>query len=156
MIFGIRDVKKEDFSHLYDCDIKCFDYVWSDDEWEFAATNYAIKVGHWYGTPVGFAVFMLGEKQAVTVIKVGVKPNFRKRGIGRNLFNEAFRFAVSMGAAELNCIVPETLCLPDEPQCILPWLKKMGMKGTGIVKNYLQNEDGYEFKLKRGDKEWVA
>lgn len=148
MIFGIRDVKKEDFTHLFDCDVKCFDYVWSDEEWEFAATNYAIKVAHWYGTPVGFGVFMLGEKKAVSILKIGVKPNLRKRGIGRGLFREAAMFADQMGAKELNCIVPESLCRPNEPQCILGWLTKMGLKGSGIIQNYLHNEDGYCFQMK--------
>lgn len=154
MIFGIRDAKPDDLVHLQDCDVKCFDYGWSTEEWEFAAENYAVRVAHYYGTPIGFAVFVvLNERQRIVhLFKLGVKPNFRRRKVGRLLVAEAMGFAEVRGIGEIESIIPESLCRPGEPQDITGWLAKIGFRGTGLVPNYIQNmginEDGYKFNLR--------
>jgi len=140
--------------HLQDCDVKCFDYGWTNEEWAFAIESYSVKVAHFYGTPIGFAVFVVvnDEPRIVHLFKVGVKPPFRKRKAGRLLIHEATTFARVQGLNEIEAVVPEMLCSPGEPQDITGWLLKVGFLGTGVIRNYIQNmgvkEDGYKFKLR--------
>jgi len=154
MIFGIRDAKPSDLVHLQDCDVKCFDWVWTPEEWTHAFDNYVVKVAHYYGTPIGFAVFVALNQnpRIVYLFKLGVKTNFRRRGAGRLLVVNAMDFAAGQGIHEIESIVPETLCRPGEPQNITDWLAKVGLKGAGVVPKYISSmgvvEDGYRFNMR--------
>lgn len=154
MMFAIRPFTPADLVHLQDCDVKCFDYGWNAEEWAFAAENYAIRIASYYGTPVGFAVMVVvtDPKRVGHLFKLGVKPNFRRRKVGRLLIASTIAFAKASDVDEIESIVPEGLCRPGEPQDITGWLAKVGFRGTGVVPNYIHNmgviEDGYKFNLR--------
>lgn len=154
MIFGIRPAKPDDLVYLQDCDLKSFDYGWNAEEWAFAVENYAVKIAHFYGTPIGFAVMaVVTEPDRIAhLFKVAVKQSFRNRKVGRLLIAETIAFAKHARLRDIESVVPETLCRPGEPQDITGWLSKVGFKGTGVIRNYIQNmgvnEDGFKFNLR--------
>jgi len=153
-MFAIRDVKPDDLVHLRDCDIKCFDYGWDDEEWSHVFKTHVVRIAHCYGTPIGFVVFVLMAEgpPAVQILKLGVKPNFRRRRVSLMLLRAVMGFAMSAGLHEIESVVPEMMCRPGEPRDITGWLAKVGFKGTGVIRNYIQNmgtvEDGYKFQLR--------
>lgn len=136
-----------------DCDIKCFDYPWSSDSWAFAAEEYVLKVATYYGTPIGFAVYLFNEEKGVAQFpKIGVKPTFRRRGVGRMLLRDGIKFATTMGAPLIETVLPESILRPNEPNFVGEWMTKMGWKATGIERDFYpmmgQKEDGIRFILK--------
>lgn len=155
MTIAIRDMRPDELTHVQNCDIKCFDYAWSSDEWGIAIDDYEVKVAHWYGTPIAFAVFAVLEQRRGKVthlFKIGVKPDFRKKKISRLLFDEVVRCSNELKVKYIEAVVPESICNPADPLDISGWLHKLGMKAElPILKDYIANfgkvEDGYRFQL---------
>jgi ribosomal protein S18 acetylase RimI-like enzyme len=150
VVFKIRDAGPRDQVHIIDCDIKCFDMAWSIDNWTFVLANHVIKLATFYRTPVGFAVLAFdNESRVLHVPKLGVKPTYRRRGVGRQLMQEAINFAQQTCARHLETVVPESILRPGEPAYVGDWLLKVGWKATGIVKGVFtsmgEKEDGVKF-----------
>jgi GNAT superfamily N-acetyltransferase len=154
MSIAIRNMRPDELSYVQNMDLKCFDYTWEPDEWEIAVEAYEVKVAHHYNTPVAFAVFAIFEQRYGKVthfFKLGVKPNFRKRGISRLLVNEVIRCSNEVGAKYIEAVIPESICDPANPLCISPWLSKVGFKAElPILKDYIANfgmvEDAFRFQ----------
>lgn len=150
MIFSIRDARPEDQVPIIDCDIKCFDLAWSTDSWSYVAANNVVKVATFYGTPIGFSVFLLKADEPVVVLpKLGVKPTYRGKGVGRALLKEALVFARQVDARTIETIIPESLLRPGEPAFVGDWMTKMGWRPDGLVREFFpsmgEKEDGVRF-----------
>lgn len=134
---------------LIDCDIKCFDHAWSPDDWAAAAETHQIVIARRQGSVVGFAAFVLSKDGAILCVpKVGVKKQFRRKGIGTDLLAEAIAYGIEKQVAQLQMILPES-SLPGDG--IAAWMEIMGWKSTDIAKNFFpsmgSHEDGFIFRL---------
>lgn len=153
MNFQIRAAVPDDQVPLIDCDIKCFDLAWSSDAWRFIGDNYAIRVATVSGTPVAFSAYhYVEDEREVFLPKIGVKPHFRRRGIGKALLAECASFGRQLGAKRLASCVPESIVLrPREPQDIVGWLIKTGWKAEKLFRKAYtvmgEKEDGVRFIL---------
>jgi ribosomal protein S18 acetylase RimI-like enzyme len=161
MIFSIREARREDAHYVMDIDIKCFEYPWTAEFWGDASEFYKIVVGTYYGTPVGMAVYAVGSvicptfcyeapDNAFTILKVGVKKDFQRHGLGRLLVNDIKGIACAAKAEGVLSIVPESICLPDSDRDASGWLNKVGFEAKHIIPRCFTNcgesEDGFLFE----------
>lgn len=128
----IRDGRCEDIVYLKDADLKCFVENWDSDTWGVVGANYGVKVATVRGTVVGFAVFKRDEEdhRATHLMKLGVKPEFRNRGIGRELLKSVIQFARLINQQTLFTIIPEYMVNPEDPYDASVWLSKMGFRAV--------------------------
>lgn len=161
MICSIREAREEDAHYVMDIDLKCFTYPWSAEFWADQEDFYKTLVATWYGTPVAMAVYSVGsvicptfcydaDDGDFTILKVGVKKNYRNKGIGRHLVNHIKRVADGVKATSVLAISPESSCLPPGNNAG-SWMRKLGFKGKGIIPGCFIDcgdaEDGYLFEL---------
>lgn len=151
----IRDGNPRDLVYLKDCDLKCFAENWDSDTWGIAGEQFGIKVATIKGTVVGFAVFKRDEedRSATHLIKLGVKPDYRNRGIGRELLKSVIQFACLIDQKTLYSLVPEYMVHPDDPYDASVWLSKMGFRAVlPMVPDYCTHlgtrQDAVRFVLK--------
>ncbi len=148
MLFNVRGITGDDVNDLLDIDIKCFDYAWTPAEWSQICKTHAIAVGTYFGTPVGFGVCLrIGTD--VELRKVAVKAPYRRRNLGRKLYNACVRFAIENHCTRMFAVVPESLIYPGS-ECIGSWLRKLGFRAQkpfikDCFRMYGQSEDGVKF-----------
>lgn len=161
MIFSIREARQEDTHYVMDVDIKCFEYPWPAEFWGDASEFYKIVVGTYYGTPVAMAVYAVGSvicptfcyeapDNVFTILKLAVKKDYRRRGLGRLLANHVKGMAYAAKSDCVLSIVPESICLPGSERDASVWLRKMGFEAKHVIPDCFQNcgesEDGYLFE----------
>ena len=94
-------VTPENLHEIVELDRRCFEFSWSQADFEGS-----LAAGHTFmalarGTQVvGYAVYMLIFDQA-ELLTIGVDPDARRLGIGRLLMQEMFSQLSAAGAAEL-------------------------------------------------------
>lgn len=153
--FHVRGQSPNDVNYLRDIDLKSFEAPWSDEQWTDLGLqgSTAISVATNYGTPVGFGVFRI-EQRDVVALKIAVKPVARRQGVSRRLLDAGRQFAKENQAEWLRITVPESTIYPG-PYSLQPWLEASGFKAiTPFLKNHFtvmgQPEDGVSFISKLG------
>jgi len=149
--YNLRGFKPEDMMYLIDIDAKCSDIPWTYEQWMQKVHNHTGSVVTFYGTPVGFAMFLrMGEY--VELVKIAIKPQYRRQHLGMLLMSGCFRFAQDMGCHTIFTVMPETyLPRPGEPaQPALSFLPACGFKAAkGMVRDCFnidgQSIDGVKF-----------
>jgi ribosomal protein S18 acetylase RimI-like enzyme len=155
--FHVRGANPNDTNYLLDIDIKSFENPWSPEEWQSLGIqrDMCISVATHFGTPVGFAVFKLDQRDVV-IQKLAVKPVARRQGVSRRLLDAANQYARDNSAEWLRLTIPESAIYPDHPNSLIDWLKAAGFKAiTPFVKNHFttfgNHEDGVQFISKLGE-----
>lgn len=161
--FNVRAAYPNDAMQLLDIDIKCFDNAWTPEEWDEKLRG----VGHGtciitnFGVPIAFAVFALREDwDAIEIVKIAVKPGFRRQGLSARLLAEAFKVAEGRRFG-LVVVVPESTIDPSAESSLLPWLTAVGFKGTApfLRKHFViygEVEDGVKFVMTRSQSRITA
>jgi GNAT superfamily N-acetyltransferase len=154
--FHVRGSHYNDANYLLDIDLKCFEQAWSPDAWQALGNSRdtVISVATNFGTPVGFAVLRI-EQRDVVILKMAVKPVARRKGVSRRLLDAARQFATENHAEWLRITVPESTIYPG-PNNLSDWLKAIGFKAiTPFIKDhfnvYGETEDGVQFISKLGE-----
>lgn len=150
MITNIRQPTFSDITHLVDVDLKCFEDNIGLKTWRMTFEDDEIFkfVGIFEQTPVGFVLWEANEK--VTITRIGVKPAYRHRGIGRQLLDAVRVWTQVHGMSSIWLEVPESLCDPRFPSLdVSGWLQKLSFRGTGIAQRKAifcgQSEDAFLF-----------
>lgn len=110
----LRTAEISDCDALSDVHTQSFRRGWSDAEFESLLVQpgvHALLASHrnWIGREraVGFILYRLTENEA-EVLAVAVAPDYRRRGIGRKLVEEAIRHAYREGAHDIHLEVEDT------------------------------------------------
>lgn len=150
-ITNIRQPNFSDITHLVDIDLKCFEDNMELKEWRMTFEDDDIfkLVGTVERTPVGFVLWRV-VGNVLTVTRVGVKPAYRHRSIGKQLIDAVRIWASVHKIYTLNLEVPESLCDPRYPSLdIGGWLQKLGFRADRIEKGKAifcgQAEDAFVF-----------
>jgi ribosomal protein S18 acetylase RimI-like enzyme len=151
----VRGCRLSDANELVDIDIKCFDDAWPVEVWNKVGhdAEYAISVATMFGNLIGFGVFRYDEDtHDVSIIKLAVKPYYRRKGASLHLLAGAIDYAKQKHAKALTIIVPESAIYPvgDQPSMIGGWVQAVGFKATKPFlrrhfESYGHYEDGVKF-----------
>lgn len=76
-----------DRAALLNIDLKCWDFPWSEDGWQYAVENYQILVARYRGELLGYSVFGrdFAQEKTIRFMKIGVRPGYRNHGVGTRL-----------------------------------------------------------------------
>jgi ribosomal protein S18 acetylase RimI-like enzyme len=161
----IRDAKETDLVYLHDCDLKCFHDTWDHELWRLAGSSFGIKVATRKNAVVGFAVYERDDNdpKEVCILKLGVKPKFRRFGIGTQLINSIIEFAQLIEANFISLLTPENMIDPGGSMDASAWMSKVGFRATvplhpGAFPYYGQRQAGvlWHLVLSRSEKSIVA
>lgn len=150
---SLRPTALGDTRYFRDIDIKCFETPWTPNEWRWASDNCLGCVCTFRQTPIGMVVNYRNEDGDLMVAKLGVKPEYRRVGIGTDLLRSAYHHALYVGAPYLVTIIPEWQICPGQPEDLSGWLKRRGLTAhREIVRNfqfaYGEPIDGIQFSIK--------
>ncbi len=146
MLSNIRKPEAHDLNYILDIDLKCFEDNWSLSNWRETLYDprYGILIGTYQGTPVGFIVWLTASKSIIT--RLGVKPNFRNKGVGTQLLSAVEVILGQQNIKELLFPITESLCQPGSPKDISKWLINRGylagslLRGTGRYYGEIEDE----------------
>ena len=110
----LRPAAIADCDALSEVHASAFRRGWSDAEFESLLVQpgvHALLACHrnWFGreAAIGFILYRLAAEEA-EVLAVAVAPDYRRRGVGRQLMEEAMRHAYREGAGEIHLEVEDT------------------------------------------------
>lgn len=128
--YHLRGFRADDVMYLIDIDAKCCEVPWTYDQWVKNCQVHTGSVVTFYGTPVGFALFhRMGDY--VELVKLAVKPQYRRQKLGIILMSGCYKFAQDMGCRTVFCVVPETaLAESGQHEPAVPFLLKVGFAAT--------------------------
>lgn len=132
----ISNAQKHQVGVLEDLDLKCFDLCWDKLAWGDALNELQIRIVRTpSGRNIGFWAANLTvptntkeDFPKVTVLKIGVIPEFRRLGVSRAILRDIRSFARNIGTETLiDAHVAESLLDPLWEDCyIAVWLNKSG------------------------------
>lgn len=148
---NIRPGTDREVNIVKDLDLKCYHYPWGPEQWsETVGTNPA----KWClamdkDRAVGFAIWR-DSPDEVTLEKLGVIPDSRRRGTGTKLLRHVIKYSRSSRARQVTLLVPEINCFPGHPDDVSQWLLGRRFRAKPpIVRNhafmYGQWVDGFQF-----------
>jgi N-acetylglutamate synthase-like GNAT family acetyltransferase len=134
--FRLRRAEATDVHHLIDIDLKCFDEVWTPEDWRSLANTCSVVVATLHNNPIAMCVHRRHEDGYTEILKLGVKNHCRRKGVGRALIAIAMQSAIQAHSSHVFMLVPEHLLRPGEPQDVSQWLLKMGFRAeVPLVRN---------------------
>lgn len=157
---SVRHPDGHDEQYIYDLDVKCFDDVWTKDQWDKIQKNPKAKVwlGCVHNTPVSLIVveeiyFKPPDSdrkvRSLHIHKLCVKNPFRNRGNGTRMLAHIETQAVREKAQWVTATVPEWLTDSSDKRNCLKFITKYGFKAIRTLPNpvsmYGQKFDQYLF-----------
>lgn len=151
-MMNFRETGPNDAHHLLDIDIKGFDCPWTPEEWREVSKDCVGMVATWNDTPIAFVISKRTEDGDIEIVKLAVKPWFRRQGISRRLVWNCVLHAREIMATNVLIVIPERRIDPGQPTDLTAWLTKLQFKAVlPIIKNhfhcYGEDEDGVIFAL---------
>jgi hypothetical protein len=153
----IRLTRPTDANVLSSLDLKCYPYPLTLDKWKDLANNSGKKaapkvvVCEVLRKPCGFAVWNSEDFEVARIIRLGVVPASRKKGLGTLLLNKVKHYSQIKQIDKLQVIVPDIHCQPGDPDDVSGFLSKSLFHTTGEVIHdfrYMYGDwrDGYVFE----------
>lgn len=151
-MFAFRESVPLDDHYLMDIDLKCFDRPWTPIEWRRVSKLCSILVATWNDKPIGMIVYGQTESGDFDVVKLGVKPVYRRQGIGSRLMLDAILAARNLMVPSIFVTVPESHVCPGDPYDVSAWLRKRSFRARlpnikDHIELYGEWEDGVVFTL---------
>jgi GNAT superfamily N-acetyltransferase len=148
----IRATTKKDIHYLLDIDLKCFEFPWTIDEWKTLGERCLGTIATVNRTPIGFVLFRSDDDGDMEIVKIAIKPGYRRHGIASRLLDNCVRFARETRTHCLHLVIPERLVYPDTPDEISGWLCHVQFQPTVPLlrdrfEYYGRLEDGIRFTL---------
>lgn len=135
MNLEIRQTRDSDAHYLVDIDRKSYEHPFDVRDWQSLAIDFpswdmciaSVDQHH-----CGYSVAEDNRADGiVTVHRLGVSPQYRRRGIGSLLMHRIEYKALANHATAIEIPVPETSCRgPNDPYDVSEWLKKLGYRCT--------------------------
>ena len=147
---------ERDLPYVRDVDLKSSHYPWPAAAWEaFEAPACKLCVALYRAEPVGFVVYRINEGD-VDILRLGVKPSQRGKGIGGALLDSVLSYARAERCLRMTMTVAEIYCLPGHPDDVSQWLSQYGFRTVlPVAKDYAfmygDWVDGFCFVYTLGD-----
>ena len=136
----IRDMVESDISQVLEVDNLCFCPELVEDELSCYLIDGLMKVLVVNDKVVGFHIYKL-EKDKLQSYRLGIHPDYRRRGYGSKMVKEAYRKLTAV-RNKIVCMIGE---YSDDP---IKFLKNQGFKATGVKRGEcIDGSDGYCFEL---------
>jgi GNAT superfamily N-acetyltransferase len=121
---SVREAGWLDRELLYHIDVRCFDDVWEKELWlHWFKEDRVVYVAEADDQIVGFAACII-LSDGVAIEKIGVRPDFRLRGVSKDLLLTAhLRSQLQEWSHVLSITIPETFLCPGQPDDISGWVK---------------------------------
>jgi GNAT superfamily N-acetyltransferase len=145
----IRLSRPTDINTLVALDLKAYNYPLSMDDWKVLVHGSGKKkeprvvLLELMGRPAGFCMWKDAEpkegeeERIVDLLRVGITPSYRKRGLGRLIVDRCAEECNRDRVDKIRILVPEVHCVPDDPDNIVGFLNKVDFNPTGeIIDNY--------------------
>ncbi len=136
---------KEDAEEIAEIEKECFSDNWSENAVLTQIDRQQIIVYKDGGEIVGYCIFMTAADEG-EILRIAVKPDMRKSGIGQKILDSAIRIMAQRGAAEL------FLEVRASNDAAIRLYEKAGFVKTGVRKNYYENKEDavlYNFKVEK-------
>lgn len=153
MIF-VHSANQRDLNAIFEIDLRTYDYPLSYIEIKELLTSkehFCVIASDDAHCVVGFAIFKKHMADGYLEIeRIGVKAKSRHLGIGTRLLQAGDDYSFSNKLHEMFIIVPETKCLPGDPDDVSRWLRASGFKAVLPLykeqfKMYGRTVDGIKF-----------
>lgn len=135
----------DDASSIAEIEAECFSDAWSENAVKIQIERKQITVYKENGNLLGYCIFMTAADEG-EILRIAVKPDARKCGIGRKLLDGAVKIMASRGASEI------FLEVRASNKDAISLYEKFGFIKTGIRKNYYENKEDailYNFKVEK-------
>ena len=137
---SIRASYAKDLIDIMDIDLKSFNNPFNTVTWRKYCQNGTVSIllATFNKLPIGFILWQEVDGYA-GIVRLAVKPNYRKQGAGNFLLRAVEVAARAHGLREVVVIVPETNCSSDAVNNISSWLLRRGyFAKLPIVKDFCQ------------------
>jgi [ribosomal protein S18]-alanine N-acetyltransferase len=135
--WGIR----RDFPGLLQVEQQCFNNPWTEQDFLafLRKRQNIVQVAELGDTVVGFIAYTLLRSHYL-VERFAVLPNFRLRGIGRQLCEKLTGKKLQNKRSHVRCFVPESN-LPAQK-----FFRALGWPANGVERRHFEDEDAYRFE----------
>lgn len=126
----VRQAGTSDILSVKNCDLKCYYDSYTNAQWDGVTDDYAVNVAICKGTVVGYVLFCQDRENTnlVLIRRLGVLPSFRRRGVGRRLYDSVHDVAKLLSVVHIATTIPEHMCDPRTPFDCTPFLLKLGFQ----------------------------
>lgn len=131
--------KTSDVQELAQLEKDVFPDAWSESAILRETENKKIIVSRENNKIIGYCIFMLGGDQG-EILRIAVKEDARKKGVGKWLLKKAFKRMKDEGAAEV------FLEVRSKNTAAISLYKKMGFEKIDVRKKYYGDDDALIFK----------
>ncbi len=134
-----------DASEIAEIEKECFTDAWSENAVLMQIERKQVTVYKENGNLLGYCIFMTAADEG-EILRIAVKPDARKKGIGKKLLDRAVKTMASRGASEI------FLEVRASNTDAISLYEKYGFTKTGVRKNYYENKEDailYNFKVEK-------
>ena len=124
---------------------ECFIDAWSENAVLMQIERKQVTIYKENGNLLGYCIFMTAADEG-EILRIAVKPDRRKKGIGKKLLDRAVKTMASRGANEI------FLEVRASNTDAISLYEKYGFIKTGVRKNYYENKEDailYNFKVEK-------
>ena len=144
----IRYMSRKDINEVLKIENKCFEFAWNEEDFMscMRLRNCIGMVAESQGRIVGYMLYVL-EKGKIHLLNVAMLPEFRRKGIGKQLVAKIIAKLGSQRRTRIVLEVRET----NLPAQI--FFRSLGFLATGIMRDFHEatDEDAYEMVYKHGE-----
>jgi ribosomal protein S18 acetylase RimI-like enzyme len=131
---GFRDIPA-----IYNIELRSFEYPYAHGNLQqilelAGACPFIGKYGE-RGVSWGFGVHHI-EDAEMDVKRIGTHPAYRQKGFARTVIGHIWNEAVKRQCKKITMVVPEYQMDPDDIDSIFDFAWKMGLRATGLEKEY--------------------
>lgn len=155
----LRLSRPSDLADLKALDIKCYHYPITNDGWQDLLKKSgkvdasSVIIAEYSRQRIGFAVWWNLDEDSIEIMRLGVHPYYRRKGVGSLLLAKILSDTRHLGASTIQLTAPSVHCCPGDKDDISEFLISSGFKATGeIIEDfkvmYGDLVDGYIFKMR--------
>jgi len=128
-VFHIRCAVPSDIPVLHDMDIKCNETDWwSEEDWGYRMRYNGTNIMCFYGEPVALIAVDALNSTVACLMKLVVRPHFRRRKIAKQLIAETELMLLNKGYRILRLYVPDRRLDPRNGDDLSVFLTKAGFR----------------------------
>jgi len=130
----VHTANQRDINAMFEVDLRAYDYPLSYLDIKdllMSKEHFCVISADDKHNVTGFAVFKKYAAMGyLEIVRIGVMPKRRHEGIGKALLQAGDDYASDNRLHEMFVVVPETKCLPGDPDDVSRWLKWSGFKAV--------------------------
>jgi len=128
----VRKAEEKDLSEVYNIELSSFDQPYPPQllYLYYHLSGDLFLVAENAGRVVGYVIGIMGKDKAAHVISLAVHPDFRRRGIGKELLQKLLEALLERGATHVR------LEVENSNEAALALYQKLGFRIMGLLRDY--------------------